>query len=81
MEWKQVDMPYDELSDFRELIRSSGRHERDFKHVFEELRSGNGAVHQRAVITGPFATRTYEAGHGTAWLAKFDKDLRGNVFS
>ena len=81
MGWKQVQMPYDELSDYRELIRASGRHPEDFEHVFEEEVGSDGPVRQRVTVRTKYGEKQYEAGHGQAWHAKFAADLKNNYFN
>jgi hypothetical protein len=75
-----------ELDDFKAVLTKYGHSEGDFELSSEEapLPIGNvspvtGSVKVKHKMTG--IERTYGAGHGTAWVVEFEKDLEAGRFS
>lgn len=73
-----------EKDDFRSLITAAGFNVADFElHETEDpsqsvVHAVRGRVFIKRKSTG--AVREYAAGHMTAWLAEFDRELRGGAF-
>jgi len=73
-----------EKDDFRSLIAHAGFDVADFElHETEDspqtvTYAVRGRVSIKRKSTG--AVREYRAGHMTAWLGDFDRDLRGGAF-
>lgn len=75
-----------ELHDFRGALKEHGYSEDDFELSSQQdpLPAGaiapiKGRVTVKRKQTG--VERTYEAGHGTAWVAAFATDLATNRFA
>jgi hypothetical protein len=75
-----------ELNDFRAALRRHGLAESGFDVSSLErplpvgrISPTTGMVTVRNKKTG--AKRTYEAGHGTAWVVQFEKDLNAGHFA
>lgn len=74
----------DEIDDAHALLRDHGFHPGDF----EIVQRANPSPEYPSAITGAVtlihkgtgASRTYQAGHGTAWLAELEADLKLGIF-
>ena len=81
---KRIEPSEDE--DFKSAIRQAGYSESDFEIVETEDDYPSGAI---VPITGSVTVtfvktgvkRTYDSGHGTAWVVAFEKDLRAGLFT
>jgi hypothetical protein len=73
------------VRDFYSIIASNGHTEDEFE-IFEKEdpfpRQGIGPITGRVTVrnTKTGVERTYRAGHGTAWIVDFEKDLRSGLF-
>lgn len=75
-----------ELEDFRTVLKEHGYSEDDFGLSSQQDPLPAGTV---APVTGKVTVRkrqtgverTYEAGHGTAWVTAFAQDLAANRFA
>lgn len=70
----------DEIEDFESTIKSHGRNREDYELIekpdpIPELTivSWTGRVTVKNKKSG--ATKTYRAGHGSAWVIDFEKDI------
>ncbi len=74
-----------ELDDARAELRKFGYSEDDFtfKHVpYKHLGAGVAPIVADMVVmnTSTGKEKTYDAGHGSSWLAEFSDDLRDGCF-
>jgi len=76
-----------EMEDFQNILREHAYTNHNFQLSSRvddrpsssgELAPLTGHVTVKYLETG--VERTYKAGHGTAWVAEFEKDLRGKAF-
>jgi hypothetical protein len=75
-----------ETQDFNSAIKRAGYPKDEFEISEKEDPSPVGVVH---AITGTVTVRnkrtgverTYKAGHATAWVAEFEKDLQTGLFT
>jgi hypothetical protein len=74
----------DEIDDARALMREQGFDPADFEILqqADPLAAGVSPVTGTVTIVrrSSGSSRTYEAGHGTSWLASFDLDLKSGLF-
>lgn len=72
------------MDDFRSAIERAGHAEDDFEVSLEENFPSWGVGPITGTLTvrrgGTAIARAYRWGHGTAWVAEFEKDLIGGTF-
>jgi len=74
-----------EMEDFREACESRGYADDEFTLAIMDTSQPGAGIHAvtgtvtvRREATG--AERSYSCGHGTAWVAAFETDLKSRVF-